>query len=61
SVEELHALITRAPLSSVLYHANGGHFGPWLEMMGRQSLAHHVKKIRGANEHVRRALLEALE
>jgi hypothetical protein len=60
SAEELAAFIRIAPLSAVLQHANKGEFSMGLMKMGRQSLARHVGKIKGANEHVRRALLEAL-
>jgi len=60
SLEEFSELVSRAPLSSVLYHANGGHFGPWLEMMGRPSVAQYVVRVKGTNEQVRRSLLEAL-
>ncbi|MEW6329629.1 MAG: hypothetical protein AB1468_05975, partial [Candidatus Micrarchaeota archaeon] len=31
---EFVSLIKQVPLTSVLYHANGGHFSPWLEFIG---------------------------
>jgi len=46
-----------APLSSILYHANGGHFSHWLEFMGESDLAKRLKEIKGNDEQVRRNLL----
>jgi hypothetical protein len=57
SVPELFAHIKSAPLASVLYHANGKHFSPWLEMMGEHILAIKAKAIYGTDEKVRVALL----
>jgi len=57
SVPELFARIKTVPLASVLYHANGKHFSPWLEMMGERMLAIKAKAVSGNDEKVRSALL----
>jgi len=58
NVPELFARIKSAPLASVLYHANGRHFSPWLEMMGEHILSIKAKAIYGTDEKVRAALLK---
>ena len=60
SVSDLVALIRSAPLESVLYHANGRHFGPWLEMIGMRSIASYVNAVKGNDDGVRRTLIQAL-
>ncbi|VVC02493.1 Uncharacterised protein [Candidatus Burarchaeum australiense] len=60
SLNELALLVRRAPLESVLYHANGGHFSPWLDMLGMKSLAYSLKSVKGSNEETRQALLKML-
>ena len=57
SVPELFARIKAVPLSSVLYHANGRHFSPWLEMMGEHILAIKARAVYGNDDKVRTALL----
>jgi len=57
NVPELFARIKSAPLPCVLYHANGRHFSPWLEMMGEHILSIKAKAIYGTDEKVRVALL----
>ncbi|MFA6213777.1 MAG: hypothetical protein WC717_00680 [Candidatus Micrarchaeia archaeon] len=56
NVPELFARIKSVPLASVLYHANGKHFSPWLEMMGEHILAIKAKTVFGNDEKVRAAL-----
>jgi hypothetical protein len=56
-VPALFAHIKSAPLASVLYHANGRHFSPWLEMMGEHILSIKAKAVYGTDEKVRTALL----
>lgn len=58
SVGELAALIKQAPLQSILFHANGRHFSPWLKMLGKKTLAKRLGKIKGDAEEVRKRLLE---
>ena len=56
NVPELFARIRTVPLASVLYHANGKHFSPWLETMGEHILAIKAKTVFGTDEKVRVAL-----
>ncbi|MEM3030513.1 MAG: hypothetical protein QXH27_02150 [Candidatus Micrarchaeia archaeon] len=57
NVRELFELIRKAPLSSVLFHANGSHYSPWLEMLGERELARRFRSVKGNSESVRSALL----
>lgn len=61
NVREFVALLKGAPLPSVLYHANGGHFSPWLEFMGQRVIASKARGIRGKDESVRMALISLFE
>ena len=57
TVRELFVNIQSAPLPSVLYHANGKHFSPWLEMMGEHIISIKAKAVAGHDEKVRTSLL----
>jgi hypothetical protein len=48
------------PLQSVLYHANGGHFGGWLEFVGESGAAIRIKGVKGDGEEVRKTLLSRI-
>lgn len=58
--EELIQLVKTAPLGAVLYHAKGGHFSPWLEMLGQASVAKKLKLMSINDKTVRVALLRAM-
>lgn len=60
SLTELALLARKAPLESVLYHANGAHFSPWLDMLGMKSLAFSLKGVKGNSEETRQSLLKML-
>lgn len=60
SMSEFVRMVKIAPLSSVLYHANGGHFAPWLELIGEREAAERIKDIKGNDEKVRKKLVQAL-
>jgi hypothetical protein len=60
SVADFVRILKIAPLSSVLYHANGGHFSPWLGMMGEKELAEKIKDMKGNDESVRKRIVQAL-
>jgi len=60
SLTELALLVRKAPLESVLYHANGAHFSPWLDMLGMKSLSFSAKSVRGNSEETRQMLLKLL-
>jgi hypothetical protein len=49
-----------APLESVLYHANGNHFAPWLDAIGEKGAASRVKTVGGDSEEVRRMLISRI-
>jgi len=57
NVPELFARIKTVPLASVIYHANGKHFSPWLEMMGEHILSIKAKAVFGNDDKVRASLL----
>ena len=57
NVREFVDLLKRAPLESVLYHANNGHFSPWLAFMGMQPAAQLAKAVKGNGEDVRKRLI----
>lgn len=61
NVDELAAFIKNAPLESVLYHAKGGHFAPWLNMLGEQKLVAALKGLQINDKTVRIALLRVLK
>lgn len=60
NVNELRSAMERVPLESVLYHANGGHFVPWLKMLGEGRLANNISPVKGGGELVRRTLIGLL-
>ena len=57
---ELVNLIKTAPLEAVLYHAKGGHFLPWLELLGERSAVGNLRGMIINDKTVRVALLRAL-
>ncbi len=48
------------PLQSVLYHAHGNHFAPWLEFVNEGGAAARIKGVKGDNEDVRKTLLSRI-
>lgn len=60
NLNELINLIKTAPLEAVLYHAKGGHFNPWLEMIGQGRVSTGVRALIINDKTVRVALLRAL-
>lgn len=58
NLREFFKAVGTAPLSSVLYHANGNHFSSWMSMMGEKDLAKQVSQLRGQTEVVRKSLLQ---
>jgi hypothetical protein len=61
SISEFVRMLKHVPLDSILYHANGGHFAPWLEFMGQRVIAAKTKAIKGNSEEVRKALIALFE
>ncbi len=60
NVQELSSLIKNAPLESVLFHAKGGHFAPWLSMLGENALVSKLKALSINDKTIRVALLRIL-
>lgn len=58
NIEEFVNIVKQIPLQSVLYHANEGHFGPWLEMVGEKMAAKEIKQIKGDTEEVREKIIK---
>ena len=61
NVNELANMIKTAPLESVLYHAKGFHFSPWLSMVGMGMLGAKIKAMPVNDKTIRVALLRALK
>ena len=57
NIPEFIYKLKTVPLDSVLFHANNGHFAPWLEFMGQRMIAAKTKAIKGNGENVRQALV----
>jgi len=57
NVSELSALVKTAPLDAVLYHAKGGHFAPWLSMLGENELVAKLRALQINDKTIRVALL----
>lgn len=60
SLEEFAEVLRRAPLESVLHHANEGHFITWLEFKGYKKLAKKIKNTKGTSKKVRKRLLKII-
>ena len=60
NISELTGLIKSAPLDAVLFHAKGGHFAPWLSMLGENSIASRLRSLQINDKTIRVALLRVL-
>ena len=60
SIDELSQLIKTAPLDAVLYHAKGGHFAPWLNMLGENGIVARLKGMQINDKTIRVALLRII-
>lgn len=61
NIAELVKLVKTSPLEAVLFHAKGGHFAPWLVMVGESSMAARVKALPINDKTVRVALLRVMK
>jgi hypothetical protein len=61
NVNELANMIKTAPLESVLYHAKGYHYSPWLSMLGYSQLSGRLRALAVNDKTIRVALLRALK
>jgi len=59
NVGELASLVKSAPLDAVLYHAKGGHFMPWLNMIGENEVIAKLRGLQINEKTIRVALLRA--
>jgi len=60
NVMEFVNMIKNAPLDCILFHAKGGHFSPWLEMMGESEISSRLKKMPVNDKTIRISLLKAI-
>lgn len=60
NLNDLANLIKTAPLEAVIYHAKGGHFAPWLDMLGSRAPASALRGLVINDKTARVALLRAL-
>lgn len=61
NIAELVKLVKTSPLEAVLFHAKGGHFAPWLAMVGEGPMAARVKALAINDKTVRVALLRVMK
>ena len=59
NVNELASLVKSAPLDAVLFHAKGGHFFPWLNMIGESAVMQKLRSLQINDKTIRVALLRA--
>lgn len=52
--------VKSVPIESVLYHANGNHFSPWLQSIGEKDVATRVSKVRGNGQDVRLQIIRCI-
>lgn len=60
NIIEFIGQVKSAPIESILYHANGNHFAPWLEMIGEKDVSARVSKVRGSGQEVRLLLIRCV-
>ncbi len=60
NVSELSTLIKTAPLDAVLFHSKGGHFAPWLNMLGEGAVSKALSKLQVNEKTIRVSLLRLL-
>ena len=60
NIGELANFVRTAPLEGVLYHAKGGHYAPWVSMLGLKSVAEQLKALHVNDKTIRVALLRIL-
>ena len=60
NLPELATLVKSAPLDAVLFHAKGGHFAPWLNMLGENGIVAKLKGLQINDRTIRVALLRVL-
>ena len=61
NIVELAQVIRDAPLASLVFHAKGKHFAPWLDMLGEREAAAKIAGTVFNDQTVRVALLRCLK
>ena len=60
NMAEFTEIIKILPLPSLLFHATGGHFSPWLELIGEHAAASSLARLSIRNATARVSILRAL-
>ncbi len=60
NIVEFIRMVKTAPLESVIYHTNGNHFAPWLQMIGEKSAADKISKLRGNGQDIRLQIIRSV-
>lgn len=60
NIDEFTNMIRNAPVESLVYHANGKHFAPWLRMIGEGAIAARLSAVTVSKENARDTLLRCL-
>ena len=61
NVDELAALVESAPVEAVLYHAQSGHFAPWLSSLKENGIAARLRNLRIKAATIRESLAGIFE
>lgn len=60
NMNEFTGIIKNAPVESLLYHAKGRHFAPWLRMVGERRSAARINVVKVDKVTARTTLLRCL-
>lgn len=60
NISEFTGIIKNAPVESLLYHAKGRHFAPWLRMIGERRSAARINVVKVDKVTARTTLLRCL-
>jgi len=61
NIDEFTAMVRNAPVESLVYHANGKHFAPWLRTIGEGAVAARMSMVAVSKENARDTLLKCLK
>jgi hypothetical protein len=57
NISELANLVKNAPLDAVMFHAKGGHFAPWLTMLGENAAVAKLRNLQINDKTIKETLL----
>ncbi|MFH0818036.1 MAG: hypothetical protein V1909_05395 [Candidatus Micrarchaeota archaeon] len=60
NIVEFIRMVKTAPIESVLYHANGNHFGQWLTIIGEKEAAAKISKLKGNSQDIRLQIIKCV-